>query len=150
MLSIPDATILFMTLSNGCRALEHFLGQKNRHEATQEKNLLLFQKKVNGQRKIKTNVIIPRRSTEVRENSRKEEMKEVCSGLGPGFYLHCRQPYSCSRQREIRTGIPVPIAYRTLLIALNFQAARNIWLLIQYLLFSIRYRSCINRNCSGC
>lgn len=42
MLNIPDATILFMSLSNGCRALEHFLGQKKGREETQEKIYYCF------------------------------------------------------------------------------------------------------------
>lgn len=43
-----------------------------------------------------------------------------------GFYLHCQQPYSYSRQREMKAGRLVPISSCTLIIQLNFQAARNI------------------------
>lgn len=43
-----------------------------------------------------------------------------------GFYLHCQQLYSYSRQREMKTGRLIHISSWTLIILLNFQAARNI------------------------
>lgn len=47
-------------VSSGCRALEHFLGQKNRHEETQE-DIYYCCRKNSGQRKIKTNWINPQK-----------------------------------------------------------------------------------------
>lgn len=42
------------------------------------------------------------------------------------FYLHCQQPYSYSRQGEMKTGRLIPISSYILIILLNFQAPRNI------------------------